>query len=111
DPPLIKDGYFLVTTEVEQALEAKCGRAWHLRFPDWDRDQDGRYWLALKHDRPGPLPRDDREMTALQQQASASSSQPQTQASPQPQSPKQSPPMSPTHCPTSQPRLQSGPRS
>jgi hypothetical protein len=56
DPPLIKDGYFLVTAEVEQALEAKYGRSWHIRFPDWDRDQDDRYWLALKHYRPGPSP-------------------------------------------------------
>src|SRR5262249_25571745 len=87
DAPMVKDGYFLLTADVEQALEEKFDTCWQNWFADSFRDDAGGYWLDLKYYRPGALPIDDRELTALQKQAQSSTSQQPTESSPEPAEP------------------------
>jgi hypothetical protein len=70
DAPMIRDGYFLVTAEVEQAIVAKHGNVWwQCMFTDWEEDRDGGVWLDLKYYRPGQAPVTEWELRKEQAQA------------------------------------------
>jgi hypothetical protein len=71
DAPMIRGGYFLVTAEVEQALEARHGIAWRGEFPYQHEDDDGGVWLSLGYHRPGQLPVTELELRAAQREAEA----------------------------------------
>jgi hypothetical protein len=74
--PMVRDGCFLVTATVEEAIVAKHGNVWWpcMFVGGWE-DRDGGVWLPLKYYRPGQAPvtewelRQERAQAAGQQKA------------------------------------------
>jgi hypothetical protein len=74
DAPMVRDGSFLVTAEVERAIIAKHGNVWWpcLFVGGWEDDQGG-VWLPLKYYRAGQAPITELELR--QEQAEAAGQQ------------------------------------
>jgi hypothetical protein len=88
DAPMVREGYFLVTAEVGQALEARHGIAWRGEFPYQHEDDGGGVWLSLRYHRPGQLPVTELELRAAEKEAAA-------QQKPEPAPVEQPPPPRP----------------
>jgi hypothetical protein len=69
--PMVRDGSFLVTPAVEQALLALHGVAWRCLFAGWHEDRDGGVWLDLKYYRPGQAPVTEWELRKERERAEA----------------------------------------
>jgi hypothetical protein len=68
--PMVRDGSFLVTAEVEQAIIAKHGNVWWpcMFVGGWEDDRGG-VWLPLKYYRPGQAPVTEWELRKEREQA------------------------------------------
>jgi hypothetical protein len=76
EAPMVRDGYFLVTPAVEQAIAAKQPDVWWpCLFADLREDGDGGVWLSLNYYRPGQLPLTELELRAARKEAEAAAQQ------------------------------------
>jgi hypothetical protein len=72
DAPMVREGYFLVTPAVEEAIVAKHPDVWWpCLFADWRQDDQGGVWLSLRYHRPGQLPLTELELRAARREAEA----------------------------------------
>jgi hypothetical protein len=80
DEPLVKDGHFLVTPAIEQAIVAEHGDVWWpCIFMDHFEDRDGNHWLAEKYYRPGQAPLTEHEWREARAEGAGRSETPQQQ--------------------------------
>jgi hypothetical protein len=72
DAPMVRDGCFLVTAEVERAIIAKHGNVWWpcMFAGGWEDDRGG-VWLPLNYYRPGQAPITELELRQEREQAEA----------------------------------------
>ena len=63
EAPPVKDGYFLITPDVGDALVETHGEGWQWLF-QIRQEEGGRVWMALRHHRPGAVPLTEAEIRA-----------------------------------------------